>query len=305
MRKFIISVSLSLFLSTLCVANTSIDGEVGETPFSFEKGLVIVEAKIKGKVPVHVVLSTGVEYSITDPGMLDKYDLQSYYSAAGQVLGKPSDPTYSFTTVPGVSVGGSKTKELNMRYGSMAKASQAAGREIFAVLGADFFEGQIVQFDFRKAVLRFLPKSPAAPGKDQKGVLGSGAPIVLKMAEKESNPFMKTFVLPIVDELMINGKELKLLLDTGRATSLAFSSSTAKKVGFTLPAENDPPRADVAAQVDLGGHKMTNVPVILFAKGTVADQSLSKYGVVAGTIFMKDFLVTFDFRNKVVLLERV
>jgi hypothetical protein len=192
-----------------------------------------------------------------------------------------------------------------MRFGSMAKVSQAAGREIFAAVGADFFEGQIVQFDFKKSVLRFLVKSPADALNDKKEAPGAGASVVLRMAEKISNPFKKTFMLPIVGDVTVNGKEVKMLLDTGRATSLAFSSSSAQKAGFTLPSENDPPRADKAGSLDLGGYRMTDVPVMLFAKGSDADKSLSKYGVVAGSIFLQDFLVTFDFKNKVVLLEKV
>jgi hypothetical protein len=125
------------------------------------------------------------------------------------------------------------------------------------------------------------------------------------MAEKISNPFNQTFMLPIVGAVTVNGIEVKMLLDTGRATSLAFSSSSAQKVGFTLPSENGQPRPDKAGSLDLGGYRMTDVPVMLFGKGSDADKSLSKYGVVTGSIFLKEFLVTFDFKNKVVLLEKV
>jgi len=305
MRKFLISLALLPFLVTLCGAQTIVDNGVSEIPFSFENGLVIVGAKIKGNIPVQVVLSTGLEHSVIDTGLLEKYKLQAYYAWDGPNLGTPTNSAYSFTNVSDVSVGGSKSKDLSMRFGSMAKVSQAATREIFAALGADFFEGQIVQFDFKKSVVRFLARSPADARKDKKDIPGAGANVVLRMAQKDSNPYTKTFVLPIVGAVTINGKEVKLLLDTGRATPLAFSSSSAKKLGFTLPSENDGPRTDKADSLDLGGYKMTEVPVMLFAKGTGADQSLSKYGVVAGTMFLKHFLVTFDFQNKVVLLERI
>jgi hypothetical protein len=302
MRKFLIPLVLLLFLGQLAEANTS-DDVVADIPFSFENGLVIVAAKIKGDIPVNVVLSTGIEYSIIDMALLEKYKLQSFYSSDGPVMGRPTDSTYTFTNVSGVSVGASKSKDLSMRFGSMARVSQAAGREVFAALGADFFEGQIVQFNFKTSVLRFLAKSPPSALKDKKD-LGASESVTLRMAEKESNPFKKTFMLPIVGDVLINGKEVKMLLDTGRATSLALSSSAAKKVGFTLPADNGPPRADKAGSLDLGGHKIADVPVMLFAKGTDADQSLSKYGVVAGSSFLQNFLVTFDFKNKIVILEK-
>jgi hypothetical protein len=43
----------------------------------------------------------------------------------------------------------------------MASISNLVGQEIFAALGADFFEGQIIQFDFKNKVIRFMDKLPA------------------------------------------------------------------------------------------------------------------------------------------------
>ena len=300
MLKSILSLMLLILPGTLCNAQ-SVGGN--EVPFSFESGLVIVEAKIKGDVPVEVVLATGTEYSIVDTRFLEKYKLRSYYTAEGPVTGK-DDKTYSFTEVSRVSIANSKSKDLNMRFGSMAHISQAAGREIFAALGADFFEGQIIQFDFRKKTLRFLDKSPADSPKDKSGASNTGANIVLRMAEKASNPFNRTFLMPVVGDVTFNGQKAKLLLDTGRATSLAFSSAAAKKVGFTLPAENGPPREDKVSSLRLGAYEITDVPAMLYAKGTSAEQSISKHGIIAGTFFLQNFVATFDFRNKVVILER-
>jgi hypothetical protein len=306
MRKSILAITILILLVTLSNAAPTSDTNASEVPFSIVNGLIIVDAKIKGDVPVKVVLSTGLQYSIIDVSLMEKYKLQGSFAAEGPVNGV-NDRTYSFVNVSAVSVGGSKSKDLSMRDGTMSTVSQAAGQEIFGALGADFFEGQIVQFDFKNKVLRFLDKSPAdaKKGKDGGAAAAGSSSVVLRMGEKASNPFMRTFLMPIVGDVTINGKQVKLLLDTGRATSLAFSSSSAKKVGFTLPAENGEPLADKVASLRLGTYEMTDVPAVLYAKGTNAEQSLSKYGVVAGTIFLQSFVTTFDFRNKVVVLERV
>jgi hypothetical protein len=299
MPKYILSTILLVLLCTLCSATPRFNVDVNEVPFSFESGLVIVEAKIKGDVPVQVVISTGAERSIIDPRLLEKYKLPAYYAADGPVTGS-NDSTYSFTKVSSVSVPGGKSKDVDMRFGPIAQVSQAVGREIFAALGADYFEGQIVQFDFKKRVIRFLDKSPADTLKDK--IASSGA--VLRMAEKASNPFQRTFMIPIVSEVTINGQKSKLLLDTGRAASLAFSSSAAKKAGLSAPADNSAPREDKLKSLRLGEYEMADVPAMLYAKGTSAELSLSKYGVVAGTAFLQNFLATFDFRGKYVVLER-
>lgn len=307
MRKFILSVILLTIFATLCGAQQTVNSNTSEVPFFLESGLIIVEAKIKGSVPVHVVLSTGMENSIVDFSMLDKHKLTAYYSSAGDgpTTGTSMDTTVSYAKVSGVSVGGSKSKELSMRFGALPQIGQATGREIFGALGADFFEGQIVQFDFKNKVLRFLDKAPAAPRKDKDAGPNTGSSIILRMAAKTDSPFKRTFQLPVVGDVTFNGKEAKLLLDTGRATSVAFSTSAAKKAGFTLPEEKGQPRADKVSSLRLDTYEMADVPVMLYAKGTSAEQSLSRYGVVAGTLFLQNFIATFDFRNKVVILERI
>jgi hypothetical protein len=41
-----------------------------------------------------------------------------------------------------------------------------------------------------------------------------------------------------------------------------------------------------------------------FAKGTNADKRLNQHGAIAGSAFLQNFVVTFDYKNSVVVLER-
>ena len=41
------------------------------------------------------------------------------------------------------------------------------------------------------------------------------------MAEKETNPFMKTFSVPLAPDVTFAGKKSKLLLDSGKPARLA------------------------------------------------------------------------------------
>ena len=297
MRKFIPGIALLILLgATPAFAN--------DIPFFFEHGLVIVEAKIKDDVPVYVVLATGAEYSVLDVALIKTYDLPVGFAPDAPVTGR-NDSTYSFAKVSKVRLSDGKPKDLAMRLGSMGQFSQAAGREIFAALGADFFEGQTVQFDFKNKVLRFLEKPAADALKDKTAGSGAANKILLQMAEKESNPFVKTFRLPLVNDVMFDGQKTKLLLDTGRATHLAFSSSVTRKVGLMPPVENGPPREDRIKSLRLGDSELTDLPVVLFAKGTPPEKSISKYGVIAGSIFLQNFVATFDFRGGLIVLERL
>ncbi|HEX7315389.1 MAG TPA: retropepsin-like aspartic protease [Pyrinomonadaceae bacterium] len=271
--------------------------ESGEVPFSFEKGFVIVPAKIKGKGDVEVVISTGAEFSTVDGGATLKYKLQLYYTGVPPITGR-NDRTISFSQVPDVQVGPA-VESLSMRLGSTAHLSDAVGREIFGVLGNDFLKGRTVQFDFAKKVLRFLDK-PAAEALRTKA---AAAGAVLRMGEKE-NEFRQTLTLPLVEKVMFNDKPAKVLFDTGISTVIALSSSTAKKLGLETPPEKGNARTDTVKQLRLGTSELSDVPVTILAKGSKAEAQLGDGGALVGSVLLQNFVATFDYRGKVVILER-
>lgn len=294
-RLTLAALTLLIAFCAPCAAAPAAE-ESGEVPFTFEKGFVIVEAKIKGKEPALVVISTGAEFSTLDFGMTQKYKLQLYYTGIPPVTGH-NDRTMSYSKVPDVRVG-PVGNSLDMRLGSTAEVSRALGREIFGVLGNDFLKGRAVQFDFARKVLRFLDK-PAAEALRAK----AGA-AVFRMGEKQ-NEFGQTLTLPLVEKVLLNDKPAKVLLDTGVVTVVALNSSTAKKLGFEPPPEKGEARADSIRSLRLGPLELADVPVALYAKGSGADARLGDGGALAGSALLQNFVATFDYRGKVVILERI
>lgn len=289
-----------VLLATPCVAQTTATTDI---PFSFQKGLIIVDAKIKGDVAVHVVLATGMEHSVTDPSLMKKYELGFYYAPDGPVTGR-NDKTFNFTRVSGVKVGNSKSKDLNLRFGSVAELSRMAGMEIFAALGADFFEGQTLQLDFKNSVVRFLEQIPPDLIDKKDPNFNAARATVLRMAPKGDEFVRKTYMVALVKDVQMNGQKTNLLLDTGIATLLALSSSTGKKVGLSVPAENEAPRDDKVT-LRFESNELPDVPATIYPKGTAADQNLSKSGgAVAGSLFLQKFIAIFDYKKGVVVLEK-
>lgn len=286
MRRLALTAFAMLAL-TLSAPRALADEAVTEVPFTFEKGHVVVAAKIKDDVPVEVVLSTGAQYSVVDSSQLDKYKLQSFYAGEPPVTGTSADRIYFFSDVRDIRVGGVSQTSLRMRLVSPIAASRTLGRNIFGIFGTDFFKGRVVQFDFKKKVVRFYKQAPA---------LGADG-ITLKMEER-SDPLRPGVMPPVVEGVTFNGKKSKLLLDTGIQTVVGLNSSTAKKLGFTAPADKGEPRSDVIASLRFGTYEMTEVPVVISAKGTPLDQSLADHGAVAGTALLQNFVITFDFRDK-------
>lgn len=289
-----------------CSAKPALGDASSEVPFSFEKGFVIVKARIKGNVDVEVVISTGAQYSTVDEGLLNnKYKVFSIHGGPPILAEEFWDfPIRDFVSVPDLSVGKAKTSSLVMGVVSTSAISKLIGREIFGTLGANFFKDRVVQVDFRKKVLRFLDQSSTEVLDAQKDNTIVGRRIVLRMIPQE-DPIREKISLPILENVVFNGKASKLLLDTGIVTVVALSSSSAKKLGFIVPAEKSAPRADRIESLSFGAYELKGVPVMIYGKGTGMDQNLGEYGTVAGSLFLQNFIVTFNFHSKTVVLEHL
>jgi hypothetical protein len=289
MQSFVLSILVALlFLCVPCGASTVANDTISEVPFSFEKGYVIVQANIKGGKQVEMILATGSEYSVVDSGLLEKYKLPSFYAGEGRIMGNSQDRIYFFSPVTDIRVGDIKGLSLSMRLGSLADVSKRIGREIFGIFGADFFKGRVVQFDFKKKAVRFLPES----------YLGTSKSVTLPMS------FYKEGVtLPIVEDVTFDGKKIKTLLDTGALTVVSLSPSAAKQLGLPSLPEKSEPRADKISSLRILDYEVTNIPVLLYAKGTSFDRDIKEYGAIAGIALLQNFLPVFDFRRKVVVLE--
>jgi len=301
-----VSIVLAL-LCGLCGAATIINDASTEVPFSFEKGLVVVKAKIKKDILVEVVIATGSQYSIADSELLKKYKVPIDSRGAERPPILFTDlygPIPDFVSVPDVSVGTAKTSSLSMGLGSTLQLSKAAGREIFAILGADFLKGRVVQVDFKNRVIRFFDHSLSELSRDKDEAALLTRRIILPMNESD-DPLHLNLPTPAVVNATFNGKTARMLLNTGMITVVALSSSAAKKLGFTIPTEKSSPGSVRIASLRLGTYELNDVPVVVAAKGTSIDQTLEQYGgAAAGSLFLQNFIVTFDFRSKVVILER-
>jgi hypothetical protein len=298
-RLAALKLALLALLCAPCAAGPAGD-DASEVPFSFEQGYVIVQAKIRGDKPVEVILSTGSEHSSVDMGLLDKYKLSRYYAGEGIITGRSTDKVVFFSTVPDVRLGGVQLSSLNMRLGSLAEISSRLGREIFGIFGADFFKGRAAQFDFAGKVLRFLPKAAAGALKDKKGGGGEAGSAVLPMVSDEEGPTL----LPVAERVTYNGKQVKTLFDTGTVAVVALSFAATKQLGLAPP-DKGAARQDKINSLRFDQYELTDVPAALYPKGSQFERDMKEFGAVAGSVLLQNFVVTFDFGNKLIILKRV
>lgn len=302
MRKSLLkTLALLVLLCAPCAAAPA-DEEVGEVPFTFEKGFVIVAGKIKGKEAAEFVVSTGATNSTVDCGARERHKLKLFYTGAGVITGF-NDKTVTFVTVPDVRVGPASAASLNARLGSTEVVSKLVGREIFGTLGYDFLKGRTVQFDFAKKVMRFLDKGAAEALRLK--AAGAGAEAAVFRMGDGTDMFEEPLPVPLVEGFVFDGKPARVLLSTGVATALTLTPSAAKKLGFEPPPPMSDPRKGSVAELRLGQMKFSGVPVRINPEGSRIDERQSPSGALAGTAFLQNFVATFDFRGKAVILERL
>lgn len=286
------------FMFSPAVGKSTVPYADSEIPFTVEKGHLIVSAKINGDKPVEMVLATGAEHSLINTGVLEKYKLRTSYTGDGIITGSHLDRVVFFVAVSDIRVGDIKVTSLYMRSGAQAASaiSQRIGREIFGILGADFFKGRIVQFDFRRKVVRFMAHAPAV----QPPAVGA-----IEFAKLTMRPSSEAVMLPVTEEVAFNGKKITTIFDTGALTVVSLTPSAAKQVGFVPPPDKGPPRTDKLSSLRLGGIELSDLPVMLHAKGSDFDRDSSGYGGVLGIALLQNFIITFDFQGGYLILERM
>ncbi|HKC63980.1 MAG TPA: aspartyl protease family protein [Pyrinomonadaceae bacterium] len=293
---------LLTFFCVPCAGYSALQDNVSEVPFTLENGHLIVQAKIQGNKSVELVLSTGSEYSLVNASLLDKYKLQAGYTGEGIITGSDLDRVVYFVPVADIQIGDVKATSINMRFGSQAliAISQRVGREIFAILGADFFKGRVVQFDFGKKVVRFLRQTPTDLLKNDKKSASTDRVVLQIRATTER------IIRPVVENVTFDGKKIKTLLDTGALTAVSLTTSAAKQIGLSAPPEKGEPREDKVNSLRFEEMEITGgLPAMIYAKGSAFDHNSSGYGAVIGIGLLQNFVITFDFRKEVIILERL
>jgi predicted aspartyl protease len=285
-----------------CLAQSKNKQQIFEIPFDFYRNEIIVQVKINGQGPFNMMLDTG-----TNPSGIDL--------ATARNLGLKLDPVGSRasgggtavnlayeTRLPLVELGGITVKNLEAVALDLTKFSTRLGKQLHGVIGHSFLNGRIVQIDYPKQVLRFHSQPLFSKPVGQSN-----------SAKRTTLPFRYDDDV-LLDDVFVNGKKVVADLDTGsdgtfKLTPAAVSSlgleedvrraQVSESAGFNGSAEN---RQGSVSNVTVGAISVDAPQVIFFGKGTGRDDK--RWGLNIGNAFLKDFVVTIDYRSKLLTLER-
>jgi hypothetical protein len=267
----------------------------GEIPFTLEKGFIVITAKAEKDVPMQAVVFTGSPYSYFNKDLLKrlKLDLRS----TNETLTSLSrEEAITFADIRDFIVADEKPVEVRMRPRSLETIIKAVGHNIDAILGIDYLDGRIVQFDFQKHVLRFLDKPPFDyTNTNREGRVA----LAFRMEEHLRTVFGSSISLPVTESVMLNGQKMRTLFNTAVAYPVSIGPFAKKRFSFGKEAESSG-RVQLSS-VNLGGYDMTGVPALLRNDW---DDDEKRYAAVLGIGLLQNFIVTFDWKNKWIALER-
>jgi predicted aspartyl protease len=275
-----------------------------EIPFEFVHNQIVVQVKVGGKGPFSMLLDTN-----TDPSAIDVATARELGLAVGD---KGSAATGGGTAVNtayparlvNVEVGSLMTRDVAAATIDLSKISERMGRPIQGILGFSFMKDRIVQIDYPNSKLRFFAESPYPRIQLSANTVNTIA-----------FPFKREDGEVMIDSVYINNEKMRATLDTGSSGSFSLTpqavallkiedqaqaGESTSSVGYNGEYES---KQGILKSVRLGRISVESVRADFLLPKTGYDNK--KFQVAIGNGFFQDFMLTFDFKNKIVVFERV
>ena len=288
--------------SCCCFAQANSQEQAIEIPFEFHKNEIILQVSVNGKGPFNMMLDTGTDPSVVDLATAKELGLK-LHPLRKEISGGGTDSNVTYyTQFPLVQFGGLTAKKVDTVAVDLSKISQRLGKPLHGVLGHSLLNGRVVQIDYPNHVVRFLARSP------------------LSKSTEHANTAKRT-VMPLryvdnvlIDDVSVNGKKMVGNLDTGSSGRFNLTPAAVSYLGMDEEVRRAPVSTDVGYKgasenrkgklrnVTISGISIDEPDVIFFGKGTGRDKK--PWGINIGNVFLKDFVVTIDYKRKLIAFER-
>lgn len=275
-----------------------------EVPFEFVHNQIVIQVKIGGKGPFRMLFDTNTDPSAIDIATAAELGLQVGSKGATATGGGTDQNTVHATRLQNVEVGGVVAKEIAAVTIDLTKISQKMGTPIQGVLGYSFLAGRIVQIDYPKSQLRFYTESPYPAIRFAPNTVNAAA-FPLRREDGEV----------MIDPVYVNDQKMKAALDTGSSGTFSVTPEAVATLGLkSQPSDGSSEKSagyngeyqsetGILKSVRLGRLSLESVRAQLWLPDTGFDKK--KFQINIGNGFLQDYVVTFDFKNKLVVLEKV
>ncbi len=255
-----------------------------EVPFQIEKddGVIFVKGSINGGSPQLFILDTGATETIITPPAAEALGIHGQSAWGG-------DPV---TKVNSISVGGATVSDVTVFVFDPPQALSLRlnrGINYNGILGCSFLSQFVITIDYQKKILIFIPhQNKQSSGENKTDTSTDEIPFEVV----NNHIHVKGWV---------NKKgPLTLLFDTG-ATATLLTQYTARRFGIGGTPLISPPGAFFTDldSLSVGRTVIKKMPIIIYDP---PQASGIEYNGILGYTFMSRFLVTIDYRRKILTL---
>jgi len=228
------------------------------TPFELVHNQVVVEIGVAGKGPFTSLLDVAVEPSVVDLALARELALKIDEADPGEAAGVgASSAAFYPSELPAVQLGVHSIGDVEAVAADLSPLSEGLGRPLHAILGQSFFEGRVVQFDYpsRRVTLD--------PTDYEDGV---------------SSPIEGADDLTPVVNVMLEGREVRVVLDTGSSLTLGIYLDAVDDLGLSAARAAAAPRSvtgargkadayeGTVASLELGDVRLEHVPTVFMPR---------------------------------------
>ena len=274
-----------------------------EVPFEFEHNQIIVEVKIAGKGPFNMLFDTDTDPSAIDAATARELGLAVGTKGSNATGGGTETNTVYPTRLPSVELGNVTARDLLAATIDLTKLGARIGKPLHGVLGYSFLKDRIVQIDYPNQKIRFFTESPYP--RIQQG------PNTVNII---SFPFRLEDGNVIIEAVFINNEKMRATLDTGSSGTFALTPEAVTTLGLDEQGRDSDDddggyngayksKVGTLKSVRMGKLAVESAPATFWLPGTGHDKK--RFQVNIGNGFFKDYMLTFDFHNKIVVFERI
>ncbi len=216
---FLLGINLLVILILIVLhlpGTTNIDKK-HSLSFNFERDVIIVEAYLKGIGPYNFILDTGTDPSVIDKELAERLSFVQF-SLGKQEVGENQPIEISLPAPLKLRLGDMPASRKFFLGLDLKPISQKMGMPIHGILGHNFLRDNAFQIDYRKKEIHFFPADHELYSAGEKGVLAMN----LQFIDEGS--------FPLIDELIINGKKIRVTLDTGYNQSLTLYTEAVREL---------------------------------------------------------------------------
>jgi predicted aspartyl protease len=304
MRLVILMTTSGLLSASLALAGSDpgppkfVAKPLAEVPFTLYQNGIIVEAKINGRDSIKLLLDTG-------------WGPLALVSTTAQRLNlhyKGSPGELPRVQVKSLAIGGAVKRNVPFEIFPAEELAPVIGPHD-GVLSTAFFKDLVLEIDYVAGVVRFYARSPI-PDRPRR-----------EPGERASVPMVfspRAGALPFTDAVLVDGKPVRALFDTGGSggfmamkqlvdrAKLEVAPDTGPKIAVGLLSNGQATQQFVqfarVGQIAVGS-LVVESPRVMIAPSQIEGNDWG-HDLNIGYGFMRKYVVTFDYPNKLITFER-